>query len=136
MKKPNVAPLKMIRLKCLECSGNQFKEVRFCVITDCPLWFFRFGSRQQTIIKREGPGAKELFDPENFTEGEKFDPEREVPTEESPRMPPLSQKVLLPEASYSKIGIDQGKPMGKRPRRTKRTKHSPSNNGHSLMEGR
>lgn len=36
-------PIKAIRAKCLECSGFQPKEVRGCVITDCPLYPFRMG---------------------------------------------------------------------------------------------
>jgi hypothetical protein len=45
-----LTPLKSIRAKCLDCSINQPKEVRECQITDCPLWFFRFG----TNPKRKG----------------------------------------------------------------------------------
>ena len=36
-------PLKAIRQKCLDCSGNQPKEVRFCPCTDCPLFSHRLG---------------------------------------------------------------------------------------------
>ncbi len=37
------SPLKAIRAKCLECSGDYINEVRECPITDCPLYAFRFG---------------------------------------------------------------------------------------------
>lgn len=38
-----VPPLKAIRLKCLDCSGDSAEEARKCVIPDCPLFPFRFG---------------------------------------------------------------------------------------------
>lgn len=36
-------PLRAIRLKCLDCSCDQPKEVRLCPCTDCALYPFRFG---------------------------------------------------------------------------------------------
>ena len=33
--------LSAIRAKCLECSGNNAKEVDACPIEDCPLYTFR-----------------------------------------------------------------------------------------------
>ena len=36
-------PVQSIRLKCLDCSGGQKNEVRFCPISDCPLYAFRMG---------------------------------------------------------------------------------------------
>jgi len=36
-------PLKAIREKCKDCSNYQEKEIRYCPMTDCALWFFRFG---------------------------------------------------------------------------------------------
>jgi len=38
-----LTPLKAVRAKCLECSANQPKEVKLCEISDCPLFFYRFG---------------------------------------------------------------------------------------------
>lgn len=38
-----ITPLKAIRLKCLECSAGQPKEVRLCPCIDCPLFLYRFG---------------------------------------------------------------------------------------------
>ena len=38
-------PLKAIRLKCLDCSGESAPEVRECLITYCPLWPYRLGRR-------------------------------------------------------------------------------------------
>lgn len=34
---------KQIRIKCLECSGDQTKEVTLCPVADCALWPVRFG---------------------------------------------------------------------------------------------
>lgn len=30
-----------IKLKCLDCANFQPKEIKYCPITDCPLWAFR-----------------------------------------------------------------------------------------------
>ena len=38
-----LTPLKAIRLKCLDCSGDSADEVRKYVIPDCPLYPFRLG---------------------------------------------------------------------------------------------
>jgi len=35
--------LKIIRLKCLECTCWQSNEVKLCQISDCILYSFRFG---------------------------------------------------------------------------------------------
>ena len=40
-----LTPLKAIRVKCLDCSCNQRKEVRECVIKDCSLFPYRMGKR-------------------------------------------------------------------------------------------
>lgn len=36
--------LKVVREKCLDCCGNQEKEVRLCTATHCALWPYRMGS--------------------------------------------------------------------------------------------
>ena len=38
-----MTPLKAIRAKCLDCCGEQAKEVKLCPSSDCPLHPFRFG---------------------------------------------------------------------------------------------
>ena len=38
-------PIKAIRAKCLDCTCQQPKEVRLCVITRCALWPYRMGRR-------------------------------------------------------------------------------------------
>jgi hypothetical protein len=35
--------LKAIRAKCIDCSGNQPKEVKQCPVTTCALWPYRMG---------------------------------------------------------------------------------------------
>jgi hypothetical protein len=45
-------PLKAIRRKCIECSGNSVKNVASCDITDCDLHPYRFGKNP----KRKGVG--------------------------------------------------------------------------------
>lgn len=36
-------PLKAIRLKCLDCCGDSYKEVELCPVSQCNLYPFRFG---------------------------------------------------------------------------------------------
>ena len=40
-----LTPIRAIRAKCLECSGDSAKEVRLCPIKKCPLYLYRFGKR-------------------------------------------------------------------------------------------
>lgn len=40
----NVTRSSAIRLKCLDCCGNQRNEVRACGAVNCPLWPYRFGT--------------------------------------------------------------------------------------------
>ena len=42
-----ITPLKAIRLKCLDCTCNQAKEVTLCTAENCPLYAFRTGHRPQ-----------------------------------------------------------------------------------------
>jgi hypothetical protein len=47
------SPLKAIRDNCVDCSGGTLKEVRNCVIHNCPLYPFRMGrnpNRSRNII--------------------------------------------------------------------------------------
>jgi hypothetical protein len=39
----HLSPVKAIKKHCLDCSGGSKKEVRECIIQDCPLYPFRFG---------------------------------------------------------------------------------------------
>ncbi len=40
-------PIKAMRAKCLDCTGNQPKEVRLCTCFTCPLWGYRMGVRPE-----------------------------------------------------------------------------------------
>ncbi len=46
MNKNNLTPVRAIRLRCLDCSCHQVKEVRDCDIETCPLYEYRMGKRQ------------------------------------------------------------------------------------------
>lgn len=41
----NLTPLRAIRLKCLDCSGESRLEVRLCPVRRCPLWPYRLGKK-------------------------------------------------------------------------------------------
>ncbi len=41
--KKKLTPVKAIRLKCIDCSGFQEKEVKECVCKNCPLYPYRLG---------------------------------------------------------------------------------------------
>lgn len=45
-------PLKAVRAKCLDCSGNSVTEVKLCPIKNCPLYPYRHGKNPK-IKKRE-----------------------------------------------------------------------------------
>lgn len=68
MKVPKQNQLEQIRKKCLDCSGFQTGEVRFCPVTECALWYLRFGCGTEVLGKNYG----DLADPSNFVEGGKF----------------------------------------------------------------
>jgi len=74
---PKQSAIKQIRKSCLECSGNQNKQILFCQITDCPLWYLRFGTFPKTKIKKDKRYEK-LFDPTNFAENAMYGPEKDV----------------------------------------------------------
>jgi len=43
-----LTPIKSIRKHCLECSGGSVKEVRECIIENCPLYPYRLGKRPKS----------------------------------------------------------------------------------------
>lgn len=53
----NLTPVKAIRKKCLDCSGDSRKEVRECVVLDCPLYPFRMGKNPNCKPKSNKRGA-------------------------------------------------------------------------------
>jgi len=44
----HITPIKAIRLKCLDCWCGSYKEVRLCLVKDCPLHPYRHGKRLPT----------------------------------------------------------------------------------------
>lgn len=55
-------PMQAIRLKCLDCCGNQYSEVRTCSSLDCPLWYHRIGIRpSKEVLAKNMLLSKEFF---------------------------------------------------------------------------
>lgn len=48
------SPVKAIKRHCLDCSGSSKKEVRECIIQDCPLYPFRMGKNPNRKLKKNG----------------------------------------------------------------------------------
>jgi hypothetical protein len=40
-----LTPVKAIRAKCMDCSNNQYSEIKECPIKSCSLWSYRLGHR-------------------------------------------------------------------------------------------
>lgn len=38
-------PIKSIRNKCLECTQNQYGQIRNCKVFNCPIYPYRMGKR-------------------------------------------------------------------------------------------
>lgn len=49
---------KAIRLKCLDCCGDNMAEVRKCPATHCPLWRFRMGKEENDELKPQRKKAE------------------------------------------------------------------------------
>ena len=63
-----LTPVKSIRKKCVECTGGSLKEVRECVIPDCPLFPYRMGknpnrkpSKNPNIFEKSNSNPADLF---------------------------------------------------------------------------
>ena len=95
MKIPKQIMSKQIRLQCLDCSGNEKDEIKFCSITDCPLWYFRFGTYPQTYINAHGDKSKILFDKDAFKEEGVFSHKKSVSElrKEYLRLPSASEHI-------------------------------------------
>lgn len=52
----HTTPIKAIRIRCLDCAGGQPSEVRYCSVTDCSLYQYRFGKNplRSGIGKKKG----------------------------------------------------------------------------------
>ena len=44
-------PIKAIRAKCLDCSGDSRHEVKLCPISGCSLYPYRLGKNPNRIVK-------------------------------------------------------------------------------------
>ena len=63
--KNRVSPMRAIRNKCVDCTGNQPTEIKACSALDCPLWMYRLGG----INPNCGNNAQNPFlQPSNFEE--------------------------------------------------------------------
>ena len=69
-----MTPIQAIRAYCLDCCGSA-KAVKWCPVTHCDLWEFRFGLRPETALKRFGVECLSRTQT----------PEPEIPIEELPR---------------------------------------------------
>ena len=38
-----ISPLRALRMRCIDCSGDSANEVRLCTAVQCPAWPFRMG---------------------------------------------------------------------------------------------
>lgn len=63
-----LTPLRAIRAKCLDCMCGQYKEIRLCPVTKCPLYEYRDGHRPTST---GGTGAAEQDSKNNSEEGKK-----------------------------------------------------------------
>jgi len=54
-------PIKAIRLKCLDCSGDSPKEVTECTLEKCPLHPFRAGKNPFRKKRTLSPERKEAL---------------------------------------------------------------------------
>lgn len=50
-----ITPLRAIRLKCLDCMGEQYNAVKSCPCVDCSLWKFRLGIHPFTKKNSKNP---------------------------------------------------------------------------------
>ena len=49
------------RAKCLDCCGEQLREVRFCMALTCPLWPFRMGANPFRGTRGRSPESGSLL---------------------------------------------------------------------------
>jgi hypothetical protein len=57
-----MAPLKVIRARCIDCCSGSAAEVRLCSATSCPSWPYRMGT---------SPWRKELSPEEKHRRGQR-----------------------------------------------------------------
>ena len=54
--------LKAIWEKCLDCSGHQTKEIKYCPVLTCALWPFRMGRGYEAAPERSTPSKSYVLD--------------------------------------------------------------------------
>ena len=54
--------LRTMRMKCLDCTCNQVKEVQLCPAEDCPLWPFRMGKDPNKKARQMSEAQKAALD--------------------------------------------------------------------------
>lgn len=56
-------PVKVMRVKCLDCCAGSAKEVELCPIQKCPMWAWRFGKNpyrtKREMSEEQKAAAKE-----------------------------------------------------------------------------
>ena len=59
--KQMLTPIKAIREKRKDCTGNQLHEIRECSVTTCALWPYRMGKRpkHEGLDLQAGKGIKQ-----------------------------------------------------------------------------
>lgn len=68
--KTRATPSKAIRLKCLDCCGDQVSEVRDCTIKSCPLWRYRMGREERDeLYARKTQDDKTAENTDDFEQG-------------------------------------------------------------------
>ena len=58
-----MSPGRALRLRCLDCCGNQVSEVRACTAVRCPAWPFRMGTNpyRAPVSDERREAARERF---------------------------------------------------------------------------
>ena len=64
-----LTPVKAIRAKCMECSNQQWSEVKHCPVVNCSLYPWRFGKRPKKDA--DGKYIIEAVDDNEIEEDEK-----------------------------------------------------------------
>jgi hypothetical protein len=60
-KQPRIIRSRAMRLKCLDCMGNQQGEVPLCSSYSCPIWPYRMGGRFQKMPESEWLEMRRTF---------------------------------------------------------------------------
>ena len=105
-----MSPLRALRLRCVDCSGDSVAEVRLCTAVTCPAWPFRMGAnpwrapasetkrmRARALLEERGLLAK------NQRRRRGSDEPQEVPAT------PLPADVSAKESTVAALGESEGR---------------------------